>query len=281
MVKWAEKHRIILLHLPKQECVRGGSPGECVSILNLDFHRFEPQAHVAALGESAVHLWLLPAAMAPGCHDELLAELDAAERERAFRFHFQRDRHLFVIRRASLRRLLGVYTQRRASELRLSNGPAGKPRLATGNGSPRISFNVASTDHWVLIGVTGGAPIGVDVEAVRDIPEHEEIASRHFAPGERECLRLLPARDRMEGFLACWTLKEACVKATGEGLSAALPQFDVLSDPGFVRTDGGPPAWEHMAGLRSLRLRPAPGCVAAVAVRIAEPELTCFGFTPP
>jgi 4'-phosphopantetheinyl transferase len=228
-----------------------------------------------ALTASAVHVWLFASDMPPSPYEELFACLDAPERDRASRFHFERDRLRFVAARASLRRLLGMYTQRPAAELRFIHKPSGKPQLDSGVGPPFVSFNLAHSGGWALVGVTAGAPIGVDLEKLRDIPEHEDIARRHFAPAEIEILSRLLAVDRAEGFLASWTLKEAFLKAIGDGLLAPLSRFDVLSDPGFVRRVA--PS-ERVAGWRSLRLRPAPAIVAALAVQIGRPELTCFGF---
>jgi 4'-phosphopantetheinyl transferase len=41
----------------------------------------------------------------------------------------------------------------------------------------------------------------------------------------------LPSDLRVAGFYACWTRKEAFLKATGEGLSFPLAQFSVTTHP--------------------------------------------------
>jgi 4'-phosphopantetheinyl transferase len=230
------------------------------------------------LTESAVHLWLLSSEVPSARYDVLAAALDDSERQRASAYHFERDRRRFVAVRGSLRQLLGAYARRPATEFRFLEGPGGKPRLDPGV-CPKLSFNLSRSQGWALIGVAAGASIGVDIETVRNIPEHEDIARRHFATAEIESLRRLPAADVAERFLVGWTLKEAYVKATGDGLSARLPGFDVLSDPGFVRVLQ-PGSSERAAGWRLFRLHPAAATVAALAVRIAQPDLTCFGFRP-
>lgn len=241
----------------------------------MDSHEVLPEVDPPALTASAVHVWLFASDLPLTPYEELLACLDASERDRASRFHFERDRLRFVAAHARLRRLLGRYTNSPDAELRFVHGPSGKPELDSGAGRPLVSFNLARSGGWAVAAVTAGAPVGVDLEALRDFPEHEDIARCHFAPAEIEALSRLPALDRAEGFLAVWTLKEAWLKATGDGLSAPLSRFDVLSDPGFVRKVA--PS-ERIAGWRSFGLRPAPDIVAALSVQMASPKLTCFGF---
>ena len=42
----------------------------------------------------------------------------------------------------------------------------------------------------------------------------------------------MAAGERSTAFFKCWTSKEACLKARGEGLSISLDSFDVSASPG-------------------------------------------------
>jgi len=119
------------------------------------------------------------------------------------------------------------------------------------------------------------APIGIDVEQIREIPGMFAIANGHFAPGECERLGALPAVYRTRGFFECWTLKEAFIKATGLGLSQGLHHFEVTFGPGvfprLVRVDGlydAPEQWK----LQTLEL--AEDYCGAVAVRARNIRLS-------
>src|SRR6185436_16346954 len=72
----------------------------------------------------------------------------------------------------------------------------------------------------------------VDVEQIRTDLDPDSIAARFFSASEREILASLPRPARYRAFFACWTRKEAYLKARGVGLSMPLDQFDVSLLPG-------------------------------------------------
>ena len=82
---------------------------------------------------------------------------------------------------------------------------------------------------------------------------------------------------QLQAFFACWTRKEAYVKAKGEGLSIPLDQFEVSLVP------GRPAALERVfsdpgeAGRWTLQdLLPAPGYAGALCVEGHGWELKCW-----
>ena len=79
------------------------------------------------------------------------------------------------------------------------------------------------------------ADLQSDVERLRRGVPYERLARRFFAPGEAEALRRVPDRLRPAAFFACWTRKEAWLKASGHGLElglpSALPRFAVSVEP--------------------------------------------------
>ena len=73
--------------------------------------------------------------------------------------------------------------------------------------------------------------IGVDLEYIRNNVEFRKLAKRFFSNQESRALdacddTLLPA-----AFFACWTRKEAFVKALGDGIVFGLGDFTVSVDP--------------------------------------------------
>ncbi|MFD0025475.1 4'-phosphopantetheinyl transferase family protein [Streptomyces sp. NPDC058382] len=97
-------------------------------------------------------------------------------------------------------------------------------------------------------------PVGVDAEAIRELPV-DELARNVLTPRERESVLAAPAGLlRSRAFLRCWTRKEAVLKATGVGIVTDLSRLetrawergpaemttDVLSRPTTWRVDDAP-----------------------------------------
>jgi len=80
----------------------------------------------------------------------------------------------------------------------------------------------------------------VDVERIRPLDELV-LARRWFAPAEVAALEALSGEERRAEFFACWTRKEAYVKALGSGLTTPLSSFEVPV-PGWTFTDLALPA---------------------------------------
>jgi 4'-phosphopantetheinyl transferase len=158
--------------------------------------------------------------------------LSADEREKAARFHFEADRSRFVLGRGMMRHVLARRLHRSPDELRFEYGPFGKPALAPGGSKGRLQFNLSHSGDLILLAVAIDRAIGIDVERMRTDISHTGIAERFFSAAERSSLAGLPPSARAAAFCACWTRKEAFIKATGVGLSLPLDQFDVSLAPG-------------------------------------------------
>ena len=119
--------------------------------------------------------------------------------------------------------------------------------------------------------------MGVDVERIRPEVAQEKIAEHFFSPREVTVLRALPTPLQAPAFFACWTRKEAYIKAKGDGLTLPLDQFDVSLAPGepaaLLHTAWDP---QEAAGWALQDLAPAPGYRAAVAVAGHDWRLTCW-----
>ena len=72
-----------------------------------------------------------------------------------------------------------------------------------------------------------------------------DIAQRQFSTAEYTAMQALPERDCLLAFLRCWTRKEACMKATGCGLSLAPSTFEcgVHAAPERVRVSALAREW--------------------------------------
>ena len=155
------------------------------------------------------------------------ASLTSKESQRAARYRIDEKRTEFAVTRGSLRRLLASLTGIEPERVPLEFGLHGKPSLKHDS----IRFNVSHSHDAALIAITLDSEIGVDIEQVRPRVSYMRLAERFFSPVERDELLQLPKDDQQFGFFACWTRKEALLKADGSGIARGLDTFDVLVDP--------------------------------------------------
>ena len=178
------------------------------------------------------------------CDDAAVAALatllDPAERARAARFYFKRDRRRFTVARGILRTLLG-----RCLDVRPDTGLAfasvgrGKPTIALPAlpDGVQVCFNVSHSDSRALFAVTRGRPVGVDLEAgARLGDDWPLLARRIFSAREQAELANVPPAQRRAAFLNGWTRKEAYLKATGQGIVDGLTSIEVTLDPANAPT---------------------------------------------
>jgi 4'-phosphopantetheinyl transferase len=157
--------------------------------------------------------------------------LSPDEIARGAQFHSEKDRLHFIRCRSALRGVLAGYIAIPATEIRFEYLSSGKPQLEASHNPRAIEFNVSHSAGMALIAVSGEHRLGVDVERIREDVATAALADRFFSPREREGLRALPAQVRVRGFFACWTRKEAFLKATGDGLTFPLADFSVTTHP--------------------------------------------------
>lgn len=214
-----------------------------------------------------VDIWRLPLDSPPATAAELARLMSPDEAMRACRFRRERDRRRFTVCRATLRLLLGGYLGQRPAAIRFAYGRHDKPRLADPTAG-RLEFNLSHSSSLALVAVTAGCPVGIDVEALRPLPDAPALAERFFSAAERAALAAYPEGERERAFYRCWTRKEAYLKAVGDGVAARLDRFDVSLEPGNARllAVGGDQALADTWSLA--HIEPGAGYVGALALPV-------------
>jgi 4'-phosphopantetheinyl transferase len=229
------------------------------------------------LSNEEAHVWAVPIGEYATKAEQRLALLSHDERMRAEQFQLEAPRRRFVIARTALRRLLGAYLDMPAAEITLAYRPRGKPLLGRTSASGSLQFNLAHTHDLVLIAITRGCDVGVDIERLRAVSHLESIARRYFHPAEVGEILNAPLESRHEAFLRCWTAKEAVIKATGTGLTDSLATFCVP----IANANG---AWIETPILDAgtlqrcwlERISPSENSTAAVALVGEQRRVRCF-----
>ena len=206
--------------------------------------------------------------------------LSSDEIARASRFHFEKDRIYFTRCRSALRGLLAGYLAIPPAEIRFEYQASAKPQLAAEQNPRALQFNVSHSAAMALIAVGSEYRLGVDIEKIRSDVDTISLAERFFSLRERAGLQALPDHLRVPGFFACWTRKEAFLKATGDGFSFPLSDFSVTTHPDFA------PRLEDIKGNAKAAkqwfladLRVADGFRATVALERSYSPLETYAWT--
>jgi 4'-phosphopantetheinyl transferase len=183
------------------------------------------------MGAGEVHVWRARLKCSADVHARLWTSLSTDERSRARRYRFADDRDSFVVARGILRAILARYTGIEPAMLRFRYGSQGKPELDAPDSTGAIAFNLAHSGGLAVYALARGRRVGVDIEAEHANQNHARVSEMFFSQLEIDALRQLPPKVQPEAFLACWTRKEAFLKATSEGLSRVLDEFQVSTNP--------------------------------------------------
>lgn len=216
----------------------------------------------AGLENGEVHVWNAPL---DGGGDEPAKLLQPEERARAAAFAFDPDRRLYVHSHAVLRQVLSLYTGREPEAHAFDGIGMGKPRLARRPGDRDLHFSLSHSGGLSLIAVSLKAPVGVDVERLRSLPEARRLARRWFTPAENDALARLSDAAFDRAFFALWTLREAAIKALGEELETGFGALTCALDPDrsarLVSWRGDEAVTRQW---RAHRLAPADGYLGAI-----------------
>ena len=144
--------------------------------------------------------------------------IDTGERER-----------VRAIARVLLAPQLGVEPAR----VEIERHAAGKPYVAS---DASLHYSVSHSAAHAMVAITRVAPVGVDIERVRTVPNAERILARFFPPHQID--EILSDDRRELRFVQAWTEAEARVKARGEGMwRVATPDERAVLRP-LVAPDG-------------------------------------------
>jgi 4'-phosphopantetheinyl transferase len=184
---------------------------------------------------SVVHLWIALEAQLDEAIEARYRELmSEEERESERKFLVEGARRLHVLARGLQRTVLAACLPGvEPAALTFAKGPKGRPSLAPPFDSSGIDFNLAHTAGMVVLAVSVGTGLGVDIESAGK-PGPLAAARRYFSRQEVAALDALPDEDQPRRFLRLWTLKEAYLKAIGTGIAGGLGSMTFHLDGGFA-----------------------------------------------
>jgi len=149
-------------------------------------------------------------------YTEILSEDEFAK---ALQFRQRKDTDRFLASRFALRTILSHFVAASPSEIQFFLSESRKPIVKD------IHFNLSHSGDYILIAV-GNIPLGIDIEYIMPDFETELLAIECFSKEEQSFLAA--QGNRSLDFYTIWTRKESVLKATGEGLTDYMMDFNSL-----------------------------------------------------
>jgi 4'-phosphopantetheinyl transferase len=217
-----------------------------------------------------VHIWKADVHSFQRSLDFLTPWLSEEETQRGQRYLAADVRDRFLTARGLLRGILAIYTSYAPADIQFAASLHGKPYLSF-PGQAGLEFSLSHSSGIILVAVTSGLPVGIDVETMQQEIDLGLISSKYFSELENQSIHDLPQTLQKQAFFNCWTRKEAYLKGLGVGLTAPLHDFSVTVAPHeparLINTlpgdcEGG--AWQIVA------IEPGPGYAAAAAVQSVQ-----------
>ena len=206
-----------------------------------------------------VDVWLAPLDLDDDRRSEFRSWLSPSETRSAEALGSAQLRERYIADHGWRRRLLGERMGRAPGKVAYVISPEGKPRPDAGG--PHLS--ASRSGGRGLYAICEEVEVGVDLERIGEVGEVEAIVRRIASPAERSAFETAAPTRRAAAGYACWTRKEAYVKAAGTGLVFPLTGVEV-----WVGDDR--PVIHGEIVVRTLDA--GPGWAAALAVAASAPE---------
>ena len=148
------------------------------------------------------------------------------------KYRYEHLRKSYLYSRLMMRSLLGCYTGMAPSEVSFGRSVKGKPFLP---GFTDVTFNLSRSGSHAALAIGKETELGVDIELFDPDKPVAELAAQTLTPDESRHFSVLPTeKERMRYFFRMWTLKEACLKASGEGIAAGLKNPSITLNRDFL-----------------------------------------------
>lgn len=169
--------------------------------------------------DNEIHVWKIPAT---DYTDNTLSDLSGEEKEKLSQLKNPQTKKVFFSSRQAIRKLFSSYLDCPANQLEFAVHKQGKPFLASHD--KKLEFNLSHSADRILLAVSRQGPVGIDIEACRNLDNWQAIARKVFDRPTME--KFLQMKDPEAQFFHFWTEFEAKKKLSGQGIFAQAERAD-------------------------------------------------------
>ncbi len=138
------------------------------------------------------------------------------------RFRSEKDKMISLLSGLLIRSKLAEFLETDPNKIEIVKGENGKPYVSN---FENIHFSLSHSGEMIMLALDENN-IGADTELIKK--DNTDIAESFFTNTEYEYIS--NSENPTKNFYKIWTMKEAYLKMTGEGLTKGLDNFDVF-DP--------------------------------------------------
>ncbi|MCL2253252.1 MAG: 4'-phosphopantetheinyl transferase superfamily protein [Lachnospiraceae bacterium] len=153
------------------------------------------------------------------------------QQERLKRFRFREDYLRSLAGEAMLRIIVGEKVGVMPKKLNIIRPRGEKPFFADYSG---IYFNISHSGKWVICAINDDE-IGIDIEEIKDKEVNPSLIRKVLSAMEQEYVEKLDDEQKAKAFYRFWTMKEAYIKYTGQGLRLELDKIEIDVERNLVR----------------------------------------------
>jgi 4'-phosphopantetheinyl transferase len=207
---------------------------------------------------------------------ECKAVLSKSEQHRQQRISSIRDQQIYITSHALLREALSCFTETDPKEWQFVTDVNGKPAIEHSQNVDNLQFSLTHCRSACGIIITRGVPCGIDIEDMSRLLDIIRVANRMFTSYEVE--QLHRSNDSRRDFFRLWTLREACAKATGQGLANSARSFGFELGREEIIFHGHAHDPANNSDWQLETLKPFPGHMAAIATQGLNDGLKLFTY---
>ncbi|SDP59165.1 4'-phosphopantetheinyl transferase family protein [Desulforhopalus singaporensis] len=216
---------------------------------------------IKSISSDELHIWLLPAEdrnISPLSEQAASTVLKGQDLARYKHFKVERKKLEFLFSRLLLRHLLDTYFAGDKADITTTADELGRPYWIYGGRRLDLFFSLSHTRDFICCAVSREEKTGCDIELIRPRGSEQRLAEKVFSAREHQFYLNLAPQGRRLFFYRSWTLKEAYVKAVGQGLRVLLRSLDFThlvppGEPVLIPPDrlghlsAAPPSWMFLS----------------------------------
>ncbi len=154
-------------------------------------------------------------------YEKYLSCISIKRKNRIERFRFEKDKTVSLCSELLIRCKLSEILEVNPKEIILESKENGKPYVSN---FENIHFSLSHSRNMILLAVDKDR-IGADIELIEK--DNTNIAKSFFTNSEYNYI--IKSENPTKSFYTVWTMKEAYLKMTGDGIVNGLDNFDVFS----------------------------------------------------